>query len=80
MCLVPEDRKAQGVVLDAPIRVNVTMARLSTVVNRFGFIRRALEHKIVTDLGASLRPLRPHASRPPGFSLSGWQLKQKWSC
>ena len=29
VCLVPEDRKAQGVVLDAPIRVNATMARLS---------------------------------------------------
>ncbi|HSU98795.1 MAG TPA: sugar ABC transporter ATP-binding protein, partial [Roseiarcus sp.] len=28
VCLVPEDRKAQGVVLDAPIRVNATMAKL----------------------------------------------------
>lgn len=55
ICLVPEDRKAQGVVLDAPIRVNATMAKLSTVVNRLGFIRKGVERKIVTDLGASLK-------------------------
>ena len=28
--------------LDKPIRVNATMARLSAVVNRFGFMRQAL--------------------------------------
>ena len=70
VCLVPEDRKAQGVVLEAPIRVNVTMARLSAVVNRLGFIRRALEHKIVTDLGASLR-LKASRIEAPVSSLSG---------
>ena len=70
VCLVPEDRKAQGVVLEAPIRVNATMARLSAVVNRFGFIRRALEHTIVTDLGASLR-LKASRIEAPVSSLSG---------
>ena len=70
VCLVPEDRKAQGVVLEAPIRVNVTMARLSAVVNRFGFIRRALEHRIVTDLGASLK-LKASRIEAPVSSLSG---------
>ena len=70
VCLVPEDRKAQGVVLEAPIRVNVTMARLSAVVNRLGFIRRALEHTIVTDLGASLR-LKASRIEAPVSSLSG---------
>jgi ribose transport system ATP-binding protein len=55
VCLVPEDRKGQGVVLDAPIRINVTMARLSAVVNRFGFVRQALERKLVGDLAGSLK-------------------------
>ena len=54
ICLVPEDRKSHGVVLNAPIRVNMTMARLAAVVNRFGFLRSALERTIVADLGASL--------------------------
>jgi ribose transport system ATP-binding protein len=55
VCLVPEDRKGQGVVLDAPVRINVTMARLSVVVNRFGFVRQALERKLVGDLAGSLK-------------------------
>jgi ribose transport system ATP-binding protein len=70
VCLVPEDRKAQGVVLDAPIRVNVTMARLSAVVNRLGFIRKGVERKIVTDLGASLK-LKASRIEAPVSSLSG---------
>ena len=55
VCLVPEDRKLHGVVLDAPIRVNATMARLSAVVNRFGFLRNSLERSLVADLGQQLR-------------------------
>ncbi len=70
ICLVPEDRKAQGVVLDAPIRVNVTMAKLSAVVNRLGFIRKGIERKIVTDLGAKLK-LKASRIEAPVSSLSG---------
>ena len=70
VCLVPEDRKAQGVVLDAPIRVNATMAKLSAVVNRLGFIRKGVERKIVTELGASLR-LKASRIEAPVSSLSG---------
>ena len=70
VCLVPEDRKAQGVVLDAPIRVNATMAKLSAVVNRLGLIRKGVERKIVTDLGASLR-LKASRIEAPVSSLSG---------
>jgi ribose transport system ATP-binding protein len=70
VCLVPEDRKAQGVVLDAPIRVNATMAKLSAVVNRLGFIRKGVERKIVTDLGASLK-LKASRIEAPVSSLSG---------
>ncbi|WP_051328979.1 sugar ABC transporter ATP-binding protein [Geminicoccus roseus] len=68
--LVPEDRKLHGVILDKPIRVNATMARLSAVVNALGFLRHGLEKKIVTDLGSSLR-LKASSIDAPVSSLSG---------
>jgi ribose transport system ATP-binding protein len=70
VCLVPEDRKGQGVVLDAPIRINATMARLSAVVNRFGFVRQALERKLVGDLASSLK-LKASRIDAPVSTLSG---------
>ena len=70
VCLVPEDRKGQGVVLDAPIRINATMARLSAVVNRFGFVRQALERKLVGDLAGSLK-LKASRIDAPVSTLSG---------
>jgi ribose transport system ATP-binding protein len=53
-----------------PIRVNVTMARLAAVVNRFGFLRSGLERTIVTDLGKSMR-LKASRIEAPVSSLSG---------
>jgi ribose transport system ATP-binding protein len=70
ICLVPEDRKSHGVVLNAPIRVNMTMARLTAVVNRFGFLRSALERTIVADLGTSVN-LKASSIELPVSSLSG---------
>jgi ribose transport system ATP-binding protein len=70
ICLVPEDRKGQGVVLDAAIRINATMARLSAVVNRFGFIRQALERDLVNELAASLK-LKASRIDAPVSTLSG---------
>jgi ribose transport system ATP-binding protein len=70
ICLVPEDRKLHGVVLDAPIRVNATMARLSAVTNRVGFLRNVLERRLVSDLGKSLR-LKASTIEAPVSSLSG---------
>ncbi|HUG62828.1 MAG TPA: sugar ABC transporter ATP-binding protein [Methylomirabilota bacterium] len=68
--LVPEDRKLQGVILDMPIRINATMARMSSVVNRLGFLRSGHERRTVTDLGASLR-LKASSVDAPVSSLSG---------
>jgi ribose transport system ATP-binding protein len=68
--LLPEDRKQQGVILDKPIRVNATMARLASVVNGFGFLRSAAEKRIVSDLGKSLR-LKASSIEAPVSSLSG---------
>ncbi len=68
--LVPEDRKEQGVILDKPIRVNATMAKLSSVVNRLGFLRGRAEREVVTRLGQSL-DLRASSIDAPVSSLSG---------
>jgi ribose transport system ATP-binding protein len=68
--LVPEDRKRQGAVLDLPIRINATMARLSAVVNALGFIRRGVERRDVSTLGQALR-LKASSVDAPVSSLSG---------
>ena len=68
--LVPEDRKQQGVILDNPIRVNSTMARMSSVVNAFGFLQRSKERADVTALGKKLR-LKASSVDAPVSSLSG---------
>lgn len=68
--LVPEDRKQHGVVLDKAIRINVTMARLSEVVNSLGFLKPAKEKQLVNDLGKSLR-LKAESMDAPVSSLSG---------
>lgn len=53
--LVPEDRKAQGVVLNMSIRHNMTMAGLDGMTNAFGFIRQGHERGTVTRLIENLR-------------------------
>ncbi|OBZ95654.1 lantibiotic ABC transporter permease [Pararhizobium polonicum] len=68
--LVPEDRKHQGVILDKPIRVNATMARMSSVVNAFGFLKQGKERTDVATLGKSLR-LKASSVDATVSSLSG---------
>lgn len=68
--LVPESRKEQGLVLDFPIRVNATMAKLGPLTNPFGFIRRAKERSTVDALAKRLR-LKAGSIHDPASSLSG---------
>ncbi|MDX3927762.1 MAG: sugar ABC transporter ATP-binding protein [Shinella sp.] len=68
--LVPESRKEQGLVLDFPIRVNSTMARLSPLVNGLGFIRRAKERAAAEALAKRLR-IKAGSLNDPASSLSG---------
>jgi ribose transport system ATP-binding protein len=68
--LVPEDRKQQGVILDKPIRVNATMARMGPVVGGLGFLRTAVERRLVDELGRTLR-LKAASVDHPVSSLSG---------
>ncbi len=63
------DRKHQGVILDKPIPINATMARLSAVTNRLGFLKEA-ERRAVAELGRSLRP-QGRQPRGPGLPPSG---------
>ncbi|WP_062229167.1 sugar ABC transporter ATP-binding protein [Aureimonas frigidaquae] len=67
--LVPEDRKAQGVVLDMAIRENATMADASRVT-RAGFFRAGAERRLVQSLIASLR-IKLQSMNDPVSSLSG---------
>lgn len=68
--LVPEDRKHEGVVLDNAIRINATMARMTSVTGPLGFLRRGREKAIVEDLGRALR-LKSAGVDAPVSSLSG---------
>jgi ribose transport system ATP-binding protein len=68
--LVPESRKEQGLILDFPIRVNTTMAKLAPLVNRLGFIRRAAERSTVERLAERLR-IKAGSLDDPASSLSG---------
>jgi len=70
MGLLPEDRKLQGVILNQPIKVNSTMARLSSIVNRFGFLKSKVESRAVTVLSDKLR-LKASSIDAPVSSLSG---------
>lgn len=68
--LVPESRKEQGLVLDFPIRVNATMAKLQPLVNALGFVRRSAEEATVGKLASRLR-LKAGSLNDPASSLSG---------
>lgn len=48
--LVPEDRKGQGLLLEQSLCVNVTLASLKKVTNKFGIINHKKEKEYVTEL------------------------------
>jgi len=49
ICLIPEDRKTEGLVLDLPGRENVSLPILGTLA-RFGLIRRRAEARTISEL------------------------------
>jgi len=48
--MLPEDRKAQGVLLKQSIRVNTTISRMGAVCNTGGFLKKRQEAKMVREL------------------------------
>ncbi|HET7313086.1 sugar ABC transporter ATP-binding protein, partial [Salinisphaera sp.] len=68
--LVPEDRKAQGAVLDMALHANVTMAHMGSVTRLFGWIRETFEREISDALIGELA-IKTTDSRLEVANLSG---------
>jgi ribose transport system ATP-binding protein len=70
IALIPEDRKTQGVVLDLPIRENMTLPSLNGFTSWFGIIPRRRERTFVDERIRELR-IRTPTGEAPAVSLSG---------
>ena len=79
--LVPEDRKRQGLVLDLPIRANVSLAILDRLRGAIGILKRRREQEVSTDYFAKLRVKASSMEAPPSSLSGGNQQKvvlAKW--
>jgi ribose transport system ATP-binding protein len=70
LALLTEDRKAQGLLLPLPIRVNTTLADLGRLAGLGGWIRTSEERQIAERL-AELLTLRRRSDEQPVGELSG---------
>ncbi len=75
MALVPEDRKAQGVILEMAIRENVTLSRLSKLVRLGCFIDHSGERHVASEQIAALRVKTPSAEQAVQLLSGGNQQK-----
>jgi ABC-type sugar transport system ATPase subunit len=79
--LVPEDRKRQGLVLELPIRANVSLAILDRLRGAIGMLKRKREQEVSTDYFAKLRVKASSMEAPPSSLSGGNQQKvvlAKW--
>jgi ABC-type sugar transport system ATPase subunit len=74
IALLPEDRKAQGLVLIAAIRENASLASLGTLA-RFGVVDRARERRDVGRWTDALAVRSPSLDKPVGQLSGGNQQK-----
>jgi rhamnose transport system ATP-binding protein len=77
---VPEDRRQQGLVLDASIERNAALASLSRL-SRFGFLRSADERSLAQDWAVKLQLKFAKLTDPVGVLSGGNQQKvvlAKW--
>jgi ribose transport system ATP-binding protein len=70
VALLTEDRKAQGLFLPLPIRVNITLARLRDLLRPGGWIRSAEERKVAQRMAETLS-LRCRDAEQTVSELSG---------
>ena len=80
MCLLPEDRKNEGLALSLSIRENVTVSSLSSL-NPSGFVNRKNEEAKVADFIARLRIATSSMEKLARFLSGGTQQKvvlAKW--
>lgn len=78
--LVPEDRKAQGVVLPMSVRENTSLPTLKGLT-RFGFIDNTSENRLAEDMRERLGTKTPNVEQPVKFLSGGNQQKvviAKW--
>jgi len=68
--LIPEDRKAHGLLLARSVRVNATLGRLTTVARRGGWIDPTAERRLAVDLCDRLG-VRLTSVEQPVAELSG---------
>jgi rhamnose transport system ATP-binding protein len=74
LALVPEDRKAQGLVLQATVLENITLAGLERFT-RLGFIRPARESAAARSMAEQVELRPPHLDRPVATFSGGNQQK-----
>lgn len=72
--LVPEDRRRQGLVIDFPIRDNISLPSLG-VWNRLGFVDRRREHEAAVGLREKLNIRTPDVRQIVGLLSGGNQQK-----
>lgn len=80
ICLVPEDRKQQGVILSLPIRDNITLPIIKKI-SRFGVVNRQSENRILQKHKDDLRIKTPSFGQKVGNLSGGNQQKvvlSKW--
>lgn len=53
--MVPEDRKAEGLIVALPIRDNISLTNLGSVSNKVGFLYKGKEKRRVNDLMQTLK-------------------------
>jgi ABC-type sugar transport system ATPase subunit len=73
--LVPEDRKAEGLLFDEPVQRNVTLAALTRLVKRWGVIDRSGERQTAQHYADALRVKAPSLSAPVHILSGGNQQK-----
>ena len=79
--LVPEDRKRQGLVLELPIRANVSLAILDRLRGAIGILKRKKEEEVSVDYFGKLRVKASSMEAPPSSLSGGNQQKvvlAKW--
>lgn len=80
ICLLTEDRKNHGLILDMPCHANITLTDLPAV-SRFGFMRQAAERKTAHKLIEDLRIKTPSLDQWVRYLSGGNQQKvvlAKW--
>ena len=75
MALVPEDRKRQGLIVEMPVRENVSLAGLKQNKKRFGLLNRAAEKQAASTMIDKLNIKTPSAEQIVHYISGGNQQK-----